>query len=66
MTTVQDIEEAVASLPDVELGRFRAWFASFDGKAWDREFEKDAQSGNLDCLADKALENLARGRCSAL
>jgi hypothetical protein len=66
MTTVQDIEDAVVSLPDLELGKFRAWFFNFDAKAWDREFEEDARCGKLDRLADQALDDLARGRCSAL
>jgi hypothetical protein len=66
MTTVQDIEEAVAHLPDPDLGRFRAWFVEFDAEAWDREFEEDAKSGKLDGLADKAIQDLAQGRCSDL
>lgn len=66
MTTAQEIADAVAHLPDSELGKFRAWFAEFDAKAWDREFEEDARSGRLDRLADKALEDLAQGRCSEL
>ena len=66
MTTVQEIEDAVAHLPGPDLGRFRAWFAEFDAEAWDREFEEDAKSGKLDSLADKALQDLAQGRCSEL
>lgn len=66
MTTVQEIEEAVACLPDSDLDRFRAWFSEFDAAAWDREFEEDAKSGKLDGLADKALQDIAQGRCSDL
>jgi hypothetical protein len=66
MTTVQEIEDAVTHLPDPELGKFRAWFSKFDAEMWDREFERDAQSGKLDRLADKALEDLDQGRCSEL
>jgi hypothetical protein len=66
MTTVQEIESAVAHLPDPDLSEFRAWFVQFDAEAWDREFEEDAQSGKLDRLADKALADLARDRCSEL
>lgn len=66
MTTIAEIEDAVAQLPDAELGKFRAWFATFDGAAWDREFEQDAQNGKLDRLADQALKDLAAGRCTAL
>ena len=66
MSTVQEIETAVALLPEPELSKFRAWFAHFDAEAWDREFEEDARSGKLDRLADQALDDLAQGRCSEL
>ncbi len=66
MTTVQEIEEAVAHLPDQDLGKFRSWFDGFDAKAWDRQLERDAQSGKLDGLADQALRDLADGRCTEL
>jgi hypothetical protein len=66
MTTVREIEDAVAHLPDSQLGEFRAWFTQFDAEAWDHEFEEDAESGKLDRLADKALADLAQGRCSEL
>jgi hypothetical protein len=66
MTTAKEIEEAMAQLPSEELRKFRAWYAEFDAEMWDREFEKDAQSGKLDKLADQALEDLAQGRCTDL
>jgi hypothetical protein len=37
------------------LNRFRQWFAEFDSRAWDEQFEGDAQSGRLDKIAEKAL-----------
>ena len=66
MTTVQELENAVARLPDPELHKFRAWFSEFDAQKWDREFEEDAKSGKLDGLADKALRDFSLGRCSEL
>lgn len=66
MTTVQEIEAAVARLPGSELDRFREWFIKFDTAEWDRKFEEDARSGKLDYLADQALDDLAQGRCSEL
>ena len=42
----------------------RAWFAAFDAKAWDRQFEKDVASGRLDKIGQKALEDLKKGRCT--
>ena len=66
MTTVLDIEDAVVRLPNAVLGKFRAWFATYDSMSWDQEFEEDAQNGTLDHLADRALADLAHGRCSEL
>ncbi|TFH15592.1 MAG: hypothetical protein E4H02_07560 [Lentisphaerales bacterium] len=66
MTTVQEIEAAVAHLPDPDLGKFRSWFEEFDAKAWDKQFERDVQSGKLDSLADQAIQDLADGRCKEL
>ena len=66
MTTVQEIEKAVAHLPRPDLDKFRAWFNTFDADAWDKQFEADAQSGKLDRLADQALDDLNRGRCNKL
>ena len=66
MTTVQEIEEAVIQLPEPELDTFRRWFEKFDAGLWDRQFEKDVQSGKLDSLADQALKDLEEGRCTEL
>jgi len=66
MTTLQDIEDAVVHLPGPDLGEFRNWFAQFDADMWDREFEGDAKRGALDQFADKALRDLADGRCAKL
>ena len=66
MTTIQEIEAAVAKLPKHQLDRFRAWFSQFDAEAWDHQFEQDAHSGKLDQLADQALTDLAEGQCTDL
>jgi len=55
MGNVKSIENAVESLPPMELAEFRRWFAEFDGNAWDRQIEQDAASGKLDQLAAEAL-----------
>lgn len=55
MENVKAIENAVESLPAVELAEFRRWFAEFDGNLWDRQIEQDAASGRLDQLAAEAL-----------
>ena len=57
MTTVKEIEEAVANLPKPEVDKFRLWFEKFDAELWDTQFENDVRSGKLDLLADQALKD---------
>ena len=52
MTNVQELERAVASLPEDEYGRFRRWFLEEDWKKWDRQVEADSASGRLDFLQE--------------
>ena len=66
MSSVKEIESAVARLSREELARFRSWFAEFDADAWDRQFEADAAAGRLDALGDEALRDLDEGRCRDL
>jgi hypothetical protein len=66
MTTVKEIEEAVANLPKTELDKFRLWFEKFDAELWDKQFEDDVRSGKLDRLADQALKDFEEGRCTKL
>jgi len=61
MPAIQDIEKAVSSLPPEDLAEFRAWFEEFDAQIWDRQFEKDVQSGRLDRIASQALEDFEGG-----
>lgn len=61
MTQVQRIEEEVASLPKVELAKFRSWFENFDAKAWDKQIEEDITSGKLDDMANKAIADFKAG-----
>lgn len=66
MTTRHEIESAVSSLPANELARFRAWFEEFDAALWDKQFEVDAKTGNLDALAKKAVADFKEGRFKEL
>lgn len=66
MSSVKEIESAVAALSPQDLAVFRNWFAEFDAEAWDRQFERDVAAGRLDALADEALRDLAEGRCTDL
>lgn len=66
MNTVSEIEAAVSKLSGQELRTFRAWFAEFDAKVWDKQFEDDVAAGRLDALADQAISDLREGRCRDL
>jgi hypothetical protein len=64
MSTVQQIEAAVAQLSPEDRVAFRAWFAEFDAKEWDRQIEDDVAAGRLDWLVDEAIADRDAGRCS--
>ncbi len=63
---LREIELAVSQLSDEDLVKFRTWFAEFDAINWDRQFETDVAAGRLDALADKALQDLGKGKCTDL
>lgn len=66
MTKLEDIEKAVASLAPDELEKFRVWFEAFDGAQFDEKIERDAMSGRLDRLAERALTDFRSGRAREL
>jgi hypothetical protein len=66
MSTVDEIVKAVQELSPQELQAFRVWFVEFDQALWDKELERDITAGRLDELAEEALDDLSKGRCSDL
>jgi hypothetical protein len=66
MTTVEDIEKAVAKLTPEQLAKFRAWFDEFQARLFDEQIERDAKGGKLDKLADEALRAHREGRSREL
>jgi hypothetical protein len=66
MTTLEDIEKAIAELPHDQLVRFRAWFEQFEAARFDQRIERDAKTGRLDQLAEQALADFRAGRAREL
>lgn len=66
MTTVEDIEKAIAKLKPGELDRLCAWFEEFQAARFDEKIDRDAKAGKLDRLADQALEDHRKGRSREL
>ena len=66
MTTLEDIEKAIADLPREQLKQFRTWFEQFEAAHFDQATERDAKTGTLDRLAEEALADFRAGRTREL
>ena len=66
MTRIEEIENAVASLPVEEYRQFREWFLERDWTQWDKQIEADSKSGKLDFLVKEALEEKNQGNLRKL
>ena len=62
MTRIEEIEQAVASLPAEEYRQFREWFLERDWGQWDRQIQADSESGKLDFLVKEAMDEKNRGK----
>jgi uncharacterized small protein (DUF1192 family) len=47
MSSVAEIEEAIAKLAPEEFVRLERWFDAERNRKWDRQIEEDAESGKL-------------------
>ncbi len=66
MTTLEEIKSAIIHLSGKELIRFRAWYDEFEAKLWDEQIEKDVQAGKLDKLAEEAIKDFRKNRCTKI
>ncbi len=60
--SVKEIESLVDGLTREELDELEAHLQEVRARLWDEQIERDAQSGKLDALAEKAKANFAAGR----
>ena len=66
MGKIEVIKNEVSQLSSSELSAFREWFFEFDAEAWDKQIERDSQSGKLDSLAANALKDFQSGKSTEL
>lgn len=66
MANVDDIKVAIESLPEEEFIELREWFSEKDWEKWDRQIERDSESGKLDFLIEEALEEKRTGKLKDL
>jgi len=64
--SVQEIEQAITTLPADEVSRLAAWLDEYRADAWDRQIERDALAGRLDALGEQADREFEAGRCRPL
>ncbi len=64
--SIQELKQAVIQLPPKDLVRFRVWFDEFDAQIWDKQFEANAESGKIDKIAEKALNDYRAGKAKEL
>jgi len=62
MSTLEQIEAAIESLPREEFFRLHEWIRDrFDDK-WDKQIEEDVRSGRLNSVTQEALAEYRAGR----
>ncbi len=66
MTTVKEIEKAIADLPPAKLSVLRSWFEKFDAAYWDKQLNADIKAGKLDSIAAKVRESYKKGKCKEI
>jgi hypothetical protein len=59
MSTLEQIEAAILTLPSNEFNRLRQWLSDVDYQRWDEQLEQDINEGKLDALAEEAIADFA-------
>lgn len=63
MSTLEQIEAAILTLPSNEFRRLRQWFLELDYQRCDEQLEQDIADGKLESLAEEAIADFKAGRC---
>lgn len=66
MTELEQIEDRVLKLSRTEFREFQKWFREQEWAEWDRQIERDSDSGKLQALTERVLADHAAGRTSPI
>jgi hypothetical protein len=66
VSTVVEIQEAIARLNENERGELRLWLNAYEEDDWDRQITADAASGKLDFLREEAESAKRKGQLRSL
>lgn len=64
--SVKEIESLIEELSTEERDEIALHLEELRAREWDEQIERDAKSGKLDALAEKATANFAAGRFTEL
>ncbi|WP_245940157.1 hypothetical protein [Stenomitos frigidus] len=59
--SLENIEDAILSLPSQEFERLRLWFFDLDYDRWDAQIEQDIAGGKLEAFAQEAIAEFETG-----
>lgn len=63
MSSIEQIEAAILSLPPHEFEQLRQWILDVDYQLWDEQLERDIEAGKLEELAREAIDDFESGNC---
>jgi len=66
MSKVEEIKQAIDTLPEEEYIQLRQWFSEKDWQKWDQQIAVDSESGKLDFLLREALEAKSKNKLKEL
>lgn len=66
MSTIEEIEQAIEELPRLELERLTDKLIARREAEWDKQIEKDANTGKLDALWANAEKEIESGETMSL
>ncbi|BAZ82088.1 hypothetical protein NIES73_33650 [Sphaerospermopsis kisseleviana NIES-73] len=61
MSTIEQIEAAILTLPPEQFQRLRQWILDIDYQRWDEQLEQDIADGKLEALAEEAIAEFKAG-----
>ena len=64
MTELDQIENRILKLSPTDFEKFRKWFREHEWDEWDRQIERDSDSGKFKALTERVLADHAAGRTS--
>ena len=62
MSSVAEIEQAIAKLSSLEFVELERWLDQERNRQWDRQIEADSAAGAMDALLREVEEDIAKGR----